>query len=215
MLKFLRRPYPFNNDLIHNAKVVFFISFVLGLFLFFFEPFNFNSLTSRDKFFISSIISLITFSVLSFNMIVLPAYFKNIFDPQKWNILKEFFWNFWLFVTVSLGYLIYYIYNPNFEISPQHVATIFLISTFTIFILVILNQNRLVKLNLNAAIELNEKLIVKDKNENDILLFESEYTKDSISLVVSSIRLIKSAGNYVEIFYKEKNKIKKHLIEVL
>jgi len=198
MLKFLQKPYPFNNDLIHNAKVVFFISIVLGLFLFFFEPFNFNSFSLRDKLFISTIISLITFAVLSFNMIVLPAYFKNIFDSQKWNIFKEFLWNLWLFIGVSLGYLVYYFFNPNFEILPKDVATIFLISIFAIFILVILNQNRLVKLNLNAAIELNEKLINKNRNENDVVLFESEYKKDSISLSVSTIRLIKSAGNYVE-----------------
>lgn len=212
MLKFLLKPYPFNNDLIHNAKVVFFISIVLGLFLFFFEPFNFNSFGTQQKLIVSSVISLITFAVLSFDMIVLPAYLKNIFESHKWTILKEFFWNFWLFISVTIGYFIYYIFNPYFEISPKDVATIFLISTFAIFILVILNQNRLVKLNLNAAIELNKKLISKNNSNNDLVLFESEYKKDTISLQVSSLRLLKSSGNYVEIYYEEKDIIKKHMI---
>ncbi len=212
MLKFLRRPYPFNNDLIHNAKIVFFISIVLGLFLFFFEPFNFNTFDFKTKLTISSIISLITFSVLSFDMIVLPSYFKRIFDSHRWNVLKEFFWNSWLLLTVALGYFIYYLFNPFFEVAPKDVAAIFLISTFAIFILVILNQNRLVKMHLTAAIELNEKLIAKTEKDRDIFLFESEYKKDTISLPVSNVRLLKSSGNYVEIYYQENNLIKKHLI---
>lgn len=212
MLKFLNKPYPFNNDLIHNAKVVFFISFVLGLFLFFFEPFNFNSFGTQQKLIISLVISLITFAVLSFNMIVLPAYLKNIFESHKWTILKEFFWNLWLFISVTVGYFIYYIFNPYFDILPRDVVTIFLISTFAMFILIILNQNRLVNLNLNVAIDLNKRLISKNSIDNDLVLFESEYKKDSVSLNVSSLRLLKSSGNYVEIYYEEKNIIKKHMI---
>lgn len=196
----------------HNAKVIFFISVVIGAFLFLFKPFNYNELTDREMLIFSTAISLITFAVLSINMIVLPAYIKSIVDIRRWNILKEILWDLWLFASVAFGYFLFFRLNPIFEISKNDVLKISLISVLAISILVVLNQNRLVKLNLNLALNLNQKLMSKFNSGQDKIFFESEYKKDSISLTVDSIRLIKSAGNYIEIYFSENGKIIKHLI---
>lgn len=212
MLRFLKKSYPFNNDIMHNAKVIFFISVVIGAFLFLFRPFNYNELSGRNLLILSTAISLITFSVLSINMIVLPAYIKSIVDIRRWNILKEIIWDLWLFTSVSFGYFLFFRLNPVFDISKNDVLKISLISIFAISILVVLNQNRLVKLNLNLALNLNQKLMAKFNSGQDKVFFESEYKKDSLSLTVDSIRLIKSSGNYIEIYFSENGKIIKHLI---
>ncbi len=212
MLEFFKKPYPFNNDLIHNAKIIFFISVVLGGFLFFFEPFNFNEFNLKEKLTVSSVISLITFAGLSFNMIVMPSYLRNIFSVKKWNVFKEILWNMWLIIFTAAGYFLYFRFNFVFEIKPYDIVKIVLISFFAVSVLVVLNQNRLVKLNLNDALELNRKLISEFNSEEDELFFESENKKDSIKLTVKSIISVKSAGNYVEIYYLEKGKTKKHLI---
>jgi hypothetical protein len=212
MLKFLKKAYPFNNDLKHNAKVVFFISVIIGGFLFFFEPFNFNEFSNRERIIISSVISLITFAVLSFNMMVIPSFIKSFMDTQKWNIFKEILWNIWLLITVSFGYFIYFRFNPIFEIAPNDALKIILISILAISILVILNQNRLMKLNVNLALALNQRLSSKLNTGHNKIFFESEYKKDSISLTIDSIRVIKSAGNYIEIYFFEKEEISKHFV---
>jgi hypothetical protein len=186
---------------------------LLGLFLYFFSPFNFNEFPPKEKFTISAIISLITFAILSFNLIVLPSYFKRIFEIKSWVVWKEILWDTWLFLAVSLGYFLYFrFFNTIFVISTKDIATVIFTSVFVIFILVVLNQNRLVKLNLNDAIELNRRLMSKEANKNDIILFESESQKDNLSIRVANLRLLKSAGNYVEIFYEENKKIHKHLV---
>ncbi|MCF6185621.1 MAG: LytTR family transcriptional regulator [Bacteroidales bacterium] len=212
MLEFFKKPYPFNNDLVHNAKVVFFIGAAIGLFLFFFEPFNFNNFSLRDKFIVSSLISLITFAVLSFSMIIIPSFFKSFFSIKNWNVLKEIFWNTWLIFTLIVGYYFYFRFNSVFLIKPGDILKIILISFLAISILVVLNRNRLVKIHLNLAVELNKKLMTKMDSADKELLFESEYKKDSIKLTVKDIAVIKSAGNYVEFFYFENSKIKKHLL---
>ena len=212
MLKFLKKPYPFNNDLMHNAKVVFFIGAAIGLFLFFFEPFNFNEFSLREKFIVSSIISLITFAVLSFSMIIIPSFFKKLFSRNTWNVLKEIIWNTWIIISLVIGYFFYFRFNSIFIIQPADVLKIILISFLAVSILVVLNRNRLVKLHLHVAVELNQKLMSKLDEENDIITIESEYKKDSLSLSAKEIILLKSAGNYVEIHYFENGKYKKHLI---
>ncbi len=212
MLEFLKKPYPFNSDLMHNAKVVFFIGAAIGLFLFFFEPFNFNEFTLREKFIVSSIISLITFAVLSFSMIIVPSYFKKLFSKNRWNVWKEILWNTWIIITLIIGYFFYFKFNTIFVIQAADVLKIILISFLAVFILVLLNRNRLVKLHLNVAVELNQKLMSKLDEGNDTVIIESDYKKDSVSLSVKDSILFKAAGNYAEIYYLENGKLKRHII---
>ena len=153
MFKILKKPYPFNNDLRHNAKVVFFISIIIFAFFFFFEPFNVKNLTLKQKTAISAYISLITFGTLAFNMLVLPAYFKKIFSPKKWNILKEILWNLWLLITVAAAYLIYFHFYPVMNFKFIDIVKILLVAFFAISILIFFNYQRLLKLNLKSALE--------------------------------------------------------------
>jgi DNA-binding LytR/AlgR family response regulator len=145
-------------------------------------------------------------------MIVLPAYFKNIFNIKKWNVLYEILWDIWLAVTVGIGYYVYFRLTPIFTISLRDAATIVLTSIFTISILVVLNQNRLVKLNLNDAIELNKRLLEKYNQGLTTVKFDSEYKKDSIEISIEKLKYLKSAGNYVEIYYEDNGLIRRHLV---
>jgi DNA-binding LytR/AlgR family response regulator len=111
-----------------------------------------------------------------------------------------------------MGYFVYFRFNPIFEIAPNDAIKIILISIFAISILVILNQNRLMKLNVNQALTLNQKLSSKLNTGQNSVFFESKYKKDSITLSVNSIRVIKSAGNYIEIYFFENGKISKHFV---
>jgi hypothetical protein len=190
------------------------ISIAIGLFLFFFQPFGMNELPSKNILTISALVSLITFAILGFNLLVLPSYFTSIFDSEKWIILKEIIWDFWLFATLIGGYFVYFSYAKLNYLSSLDMAKVILLSVVPIAILVILNQNRILKINLNDAIELNKKILSKINTGDDTILFESEYKNDSISLKANIILAIKSANNYIEIFWKEKNKINKHLIRL-
>ncbi len=212
MLKFLRKPYPFNTDPIHNAKITFFISIVFGLILFFFQPFNMIELSIGSKLKVCFFVAVITFAVLSFHLLVLPSYLNRFFTNDKWNIFKEILWNTWLLSALAVAFYFYFKYLNISILSGIDFLKIILIGVLPITILVFLNQNRLLKLNLSDAIELNRKILAKINSPDNIVVFESEYKNDTISLTANSIYLIKSAANYIEIFWKEKNKINKHLV---
>ncbi|MBN2892980.1 MAG: LytTR family transcriptional regulator DNA-binding domain-containing protein [Bacteroidales bacterium] len=214
MIKFLKRPYPFNTDLIHNAKIIFFISVIFGLFLFFLQPFNLNELGFSEKLTISGMTAIITFAILSFNLLVLPSYFTKIFTTDKWNILKEIIWNTILISELATGYFFYFKYANIGDFTGLAFVRIVIFGVVPITILVFFNQNRLLKMNLSDAVDLNKKILSKMNSENNTVLFESEYKNDSISLIVNTITLIKSAGNYIEIFWKDKNKTNKHIVRM-
>ena len=214
MLRFLKKSYPFNTDLIHNAKIIFFISVVFGFFMFFLQPFNIIEFSFKSRLTISGITATITFATLSFNLLVLPSYFSNIFMSEKWNIFKEIIWNTWMLAILVGSYFLYFQYAELGEFTGITFAKIILIAIVPISTLVFFNQNRLLKQNLNDAVDLNTKILSKLNSENDIILFESSYKKDSISLAVNTILLVKSAGNYIEVFWREKNKTNKQLVRM-
>lgn len=214
MLKFLKKPYPFNTDLIHNAKIIFFISVVFGIILIVFQPFNINELSFSSKLTISLVSAAITFAVLSFNLLVLPSYFRKILSNDRWNIFKEIIWNTILISELATAFFFYFQYTNIGGFSGIAFVRIVLIGVIPISILVFFNQNRLLKLNISDAVDLNKKILSKINPETDSIFFESEYKNDSVYLVASNILYIKSAGNYIEIFWKEKNKVNKNIVRM-
>jgi hypothetical protein len=79
MLKFLKKPYPFNDDLKHNAKVILFISLGVLAFLLIFQPIDISSWTKKEFAYLVIGIAISTFSVLSISLIVLPSLFQKFF----------------------------------------------------------------------------------------------------------------------------------------
>ena len=79
MLKFLNKPYPFNDNLQHNIKVVFAIGIVIVIFLLIFQPFEIINLELRQKLYLVLGYGLATFMGLSFNLLLLPVVHPKIF----------------------------------------------------------------------------------------------------------------------------------------
>ena len=109
MFDFLNKKYPFNINLKHNAKIVFFISVgVLG-FTFVFQPIEIEKLLTKiDLLYLASGLAVSTLLVLSLNLIVLPSFFPKLFERDKWNIKKEIIWNFWTLIVISFSYYFFY-----------------------------------------------------------------------------------------------------------
>ena len=212
MFKFLKKSYPFNDDLNHNAKVILFISIVFFAFLYLFQPFDINAFENAEKLYLIAGIVVVTFLALSLNLMILPSIFPKLFISKKWNVKKEILWNIWILFTISGGNLLYYhmfgLLEFKFTLLLQIVLTAVLPTTF----LITINQDRLRKKNLQSALELNKKLKENRELKSKIITFESEYGKENLEIKLSSLILIKSANNYIEVFWNENNQVKNQMI---
>lgn len=214
MLKFLKKPYPFDSDLLHNAKLIFLISIITSVFMLIFQPFKLSTFPIKDRLEIGSFTGLITFSILGTSFLVLPSYFKKFFESDRWNVLKEIIWESIILIILFAGYYVYFKFSNIFVFSFIDFLKIIALSFIPIAIIVMVNQNRLLKVNYQNANDLNKKILSKIDSENETVLFESEYKKDNIRLKPSSIIAIKSANNYVEIFWNNQNKLTKHILRM-
>ncbi len=213
MLKFLNKPYPFNDNLKHNAKITFFISIgVLG-FLLSYQPINIGLLSNKNKIYLVTGIALSTFLSLSLNLLILPSLFPKHFLQKTWNIRKEIFWNLWILFTISVSDFFFYsklIGIINFD--AKTILNILLIAILPVSVLIVINQERLLRSNLKSANKLNQKLRENKIIQEKEVFFESDYKKDSLTVKVSSLLFIRSANNYIEIFWRSGENIKHQLV---
>lgn len=202
MLDFLKKPYPFNDDLKHNAKIIFFISVVFFVVLFLFRPLDIHSLSTTEALMRIGAMSLLTFIALSFNLLVLPSILPKLFKPP-WTIIKEIIWNSWIVMTVSALIVIYYQYLDILDFSFMFALEAALYGCLSVSVLIVINRDRLLRDNLKTATELNEKIQIRNEFGTNMVFFASEYMKDKLAIAADSILLIRSANNYIEVFWKE------------
>ncbi|MCD6202084.1 MAG: LytTR family transcriptional regulator [Bacteroidales bacterium] len=209
---FLKKSYPFNDDLKQNIKLIFLISLVLFLLLFLFQPFNITALTRQEKYLLIGGLIVVNFLALSLNLLLIPSFLSQRGLFRNWNILKEILWNIWMIFTITTGYFIYFGLIGSFSFNFFILVKILIISSIPIAILVPYNRYRLLKSHLHSALELNKHLEKKANPLPEIVHLKSDYEKDDLSVDVNTLLYIHSASNYVEVYWEEKESIQHKMI---
>ncbi len=212
MLEFLKKPYPFNDDLKHNTKVIFFLSMGVFVFLFLFQPLLIDALANREKYILVIGLGIITFLSLSLNLLILPSLFPKILHGSSWNVKKEIFWDIWILFTISIGYFLYYKAMGIMEFGFDVIIKLILIAVLPTSVMIVLNRHRLLRSHLKTANELNIKLKENKSIQDKLVHFLSDYQKDNLSIKVSLILFVRSANNYIEVFWKEGQTVKSQMV---
>ena len=213
MFKFLNKPYPFNDDLKYNAKIILFISLGVLAFLLIFQPINISTWTNKEFVYLVAGIAISTFLVLSVSLIVLPSLFQKLFYKNGWNIKKEILWNLWILIAISgSDFLFYTQLTGIINITFSDITKILLLGLLPVAVLITMNQERLLRENLASAQRLNKQLIEKRREKRNLIHFESDYKNDILIIKADLLILIKSSDNYIEVYYKNTDIIKKQII---
>ena len=213
MLKFLNKPYPFNDDLRYNAKIILFISLGVLVFLLIFQPIDFATWSKKEIFYLVAGLVVSTFLVLSVNLIIIPILFPKIFYRNTWNIKKEIFWNLWILIAISSSDFLFYSQIAGIiDISFFDITKILLLGLLPVAVLITINQERLLRLHLVSAQQLNKKLLENKQQNNNLIHFESDYKNDTLVIKADLLIVIKSSDNYIEVFYKNEGLVKKQII---
>jgi len=212
MLKILNKPYPFNDDLKFNSKIIFFTSIGVFGFLFLFKPFNISSLPVKEMYYLMTGFSVITFLALSLHLMLFPSLFPRKFSSANWSIKKEILWNLWILFTILGGYFLLTRFLGTMKISFSTVITLVLTAVIPITVLIIVNHNKMLRSHLKIADEVNKKLKDHKSIQEKIIHFNSDYQKDSLAIKLGSLLFIRSANNYIEIFWKDGETIKNQMV---
>lgn len=209
---FLKKSYPFNDDLKQNTKLIFLISLVIFLILYFFQPFDLNLISTEDKYFLIGGLIVVVFLALSINLLLMPAFLSQTSLFKDWNVLKEIIWNIWIMFTIVVGYYIYFRMTGSFYFSFFVLIKVLIISAIPVSISIPYNRNRLLRKHLHSALELNKHLEEKSNPKPKIVHLKSDYEKDDLYVDIDSMLFIRSANNYVEVFWEGKNEVHSKMV---
>jgi hypothetical protein len=212
MRNVFNNPYPFSDDLKHNTKIIFFTSLGVFAFLFLFQPFDINSLPTKERYYLLSGLAGITFLSLSINLLLIPSLFPKKFTSEGWNIKKEILWNLWILFTILVGYFFYTNSLGAMKFGFNMVIKLLLTAVVPLSVLIIVNHNKMLREHLKMADELSKKLKENKLIQEKIIHFNSDYQKDSLSINVSLLLFIRSANNYIEVFWKDVNSIRNQMV---
>ncbi len=214
MLKILNKPYPFNDDLKFNSLIIFFITIGIFIFLLLYQPFDIDNLAVRQKYIMIAGFSVITFLALTLHLLIIPSFFPKGFSSAVWTIKKEILWNLWILFTILAGYFLFTRFMGVMKFGFDMVIKLVFVAVIPITVLIIVNYNKMIRSHLKLADEMNKKLKDNKTIQDKVVSFNSDYQKDSLAIKVSSLLFIRSANNYIEVFWKEVGNIKSQLIRM-
>jgi len=210
--EFLKKSYPFNDDLKQNTKLIFVISLILFLLFFLFQPFDINTLNTQEKYALIGGLIVVIFLGLSVNLLLIPAFFSDTRILKKWTVLKEIFWNIWIIFTIASAYFIYFQFIGNFNFSFNILVKVLIISAIPVSILIPYNRTRLLNMHLQSALELNRYLEKKANPLPKVIHLQSDYEKDDFSVDVNKLLYIHSANNYIEVFWQDRKGTRSQMV---
>jgi len=151
--------------------------------------------------------------VLVFNIIILPSLFPKLFFHKNKSFVRDLFWNIWILVSLSLANLFLYfkIFDVN-SLTYEVITQISLLGFIPLTVLVITNHFRSLRAQLRQEKALNTQLKEKKEDHITFVHFESEYKNDNLIINPETLFLIKSADNYIEVFYESEGEVKNKMI---
>jgi len=214
MKDFLNRPYSFNDDLKYNLRLSTGISIGMFLFYLFFQPLDLRNEDFNTRLVIIAGFGFITFFILGLNLIFLPLLFPKFFKTGKWNFIRDVILNAWIWILISTAYTFYARYVGLIEITYHSMFKILLLGLAPVAILIVVNQNKILKRYLQNALELTRltEFDIDEKENKDKIKIVSDNKSESLEISLKNLAVIKSANNYIEVFWIEGNETHKTLI---
>jgi hypothetical protein len=202
-----------------NEKLRLFLSISVGIFLFilFFQPFPLNRFDFNDRLLFVAGFGAIVFLLMYLVSVAIPLILQKKNQIENETVFPASLNGFVILILCSVAFAFYLRYIGLVNISFYIMLKVILISLAPPVVLKVYDNISELKNN-NELLIIEKKIIQQqiDKfeadNLNKSIEFNSETNTENLTLLVAEVALIKSADNYVEIVYKEGDKLRKKLI---
>lgn len=216
MFENLNQAYPFHNNFKHNLRTISLVSMGFMLIVLYFQPFGINFLASaRDGYFVL-IMGLVSAGTFFFSSLILPGLFPKLFESSRWTIRKEIIWNSCMFIVLIAGFALAAFV---FGITSLQSLTLFRSGALALLPLILfnlVNYNKSLKTKVVQMIDSGRHWLAEERKtphpSEPQVKIESDNGKEVYSGGLDNIILIQSASNYIEIFFREGEQVKKQLI---
>ncbi len=214
----LNKPFPFEYDFKNNIYYSLFFGLFVAAFLIIFQPFGINEDEPFSQLFLLLPgYGLLTALIMYINTTMLNIIFLKNRNESDWKVKHELLFICYIIFSIAIANTIYNSITENFPLTFWHFFTFtyqtFLVGFIPMMVSVLIIYNRKLKRNLAEARKLNDNFNPQQQKHTSAKInITAETGKDNFTFNISDLYFIKSAGNYVEIFYSENSAIKSKLI---
>lgn len=203
MLDNLNKPYPFIDDLWFNLKAIVGISLGIFLFILFFQPVYLSGFEFNTQLLIIAGYGGIALIVLSLNNIIIPSIFPRLFLKGNWKLYMDILLQLISWAMLAVAYNFYTRYVGKVPLDFATSFRIVLVGFFPVIILIVINRFRMLHQKIQTLEKIGRKagVIPMEPKEDPIIQFDSENRTEELSLRLSQILFIRSANNYIEVYW--------------
>ena len=211
MSGYLNKPFPFIENRKYQVVASFFFALFIYVFLLIFQPFGISEITFYKPLYISGF-AFISFIVLILNFCIISKFCK----PDRWTIKENM-------ISISVQFLIISILNWLYhstvgqEIEIQYSLPGWMLITIsvgiipTLFLLYFV-EKYLAGKNQRYASNLTGNIGQEVYRKKDEIRIRSKNKDEEIKIGLDQFVCAKSEGNYINVFYKENDKIASKLL---
>ncbi|HAN19432.1 MAG: hypothetical protein A2X13_02040 [Bacteroidetes bacterium GWC2_33_15] len=205
------------NSLKNELSRLFLISFGVFLFILFFQPFPLGMLDYNNRLLYVTGFGGITFLSGCIFLIFVPLSMPKWFNISEWESGPPVILNLFLLVFTATSFVFYIRYVGKIPLTFYIIFKILLVCLIPLIILIILYKNKSLEQVIEILKDKNQYYYLKIKDyekteeEEDVDIF-SENKADKLTLKYKNIIAIKSADNYIEIYYLENDLPEKKLV---
>jgi len=190
------------------------------LFLVVFQPFGLSAL-SEGILTVALGYGLTTFLVMAILNIVFFSMATVFFSEEKWNVLKEIYWNMINVLLIGAANAAYSSFIGMVSFTP-YVLLVFELYTVSLAVLpititVLVKESRQKNKFEEKSEELNThiesyKPAAITPGVDQRLVISSENEKDKLEISINDLVFIQSSDNYVEVYFQARNTVNKKLL---
>ena len=223
MRSFLLQPYPLGGGVRRKLAVCAGAGLFVTLFLGVFKPFGLHAFAPARQWFHALLFGLVTFAVSSLCQILLPRLLPRFFAEEHWKSWKEILFLFFIVICVSAGN--YWLIGILFD-APAGGRRVYRVLYFTLPIglfpvafIVLMKQMRLYRAYAAEALQVNRALQTPGASSPDTesaadapVVLQGDGQKERLELRAADTLFIRSADNYVEVFFRAGGAVRSQLL---
>lgn len=213
LLTWLKRPFPFIDEIKFNLLLSLALSVLAFLILFIFRPYGLEKVSST--LFIAGF-GLNAFLGIGIHLLIMPKVFPKIFMESKWNIQRHLLFLFSMCLLISI---LNYFYNSYVgkEISPQHDFFTFIFFTtavgiFPIVVLTYVFEKYQALRNERLAGEID--IPIEKKPDDTLSIVPDTNQHEKLTILTSAFLYAESDKNYCKIYYLYQGQVKRQLMRL-
>jgi hypothetical protein len=196
---------------------LFMISFGLFLFILFFQPFPLELFDFDSRLLFITGFGAISFLLAIGILILLPFALRGKLKPREWTEGPPFILGFLFFALTTTAFGFYIRYVGGARLSFYLMFKIGLVVLLAVTAMAVFFRFRALRWEMQALRETNDMLSsmigeMEDLRENEELEIGKDNLGRKLNVKLADVLFIRSAENYIELFYLKGDKVEKQMI---